>query len=302
MRSKLAIVCWISLSVISGCKVSTYQAVERSQEYPSESLHLKGVPGLAGAVPTAMVLGAAKAAGVVTRAPRHLWADLKTPVALSNKDDWAAILRKIEYVHSLVYDPVERALYPATATHGVDAPDDAGRATADDPLSLARRQMVSLKFRFQRVGGNAVVSEDAIGAGANGSRIEFAASLPAGVQRNWEIATERSYFDRVTDTESGRTFDTDRQTESAGVQFDGMASRLPGGFFRLQANLSVSAFERGLDRSVVTVPLDLDGWRGEWVKVFQFQTVSAGLRASFKGMGLNLNAGGDQVAVYARVD
>jgi hypothetical protein len=162
--------------------------------------------------------------------------------------------------------------------------------------------MVVTRFRFARVGAAANFDESTLSASAGGQYVDFQAMIPAGVRRSWVVASEKSFFEGVTNTETGNTVNTERRTEEAGIEFEGIAASLPGGNFRMNATLTVSAFTQSIDRSLITVPIDMDGARGRWLKIFQFRAISGGVVASLRGMGLRVNGSGDNIAVFVRVD
>lgn len=296
----------VCLLALSGCGGLMSPTPAGDEPFPLQSPDLARVPELAGLVPLPRVLTQARVAGVVLSAPDRLVRGYAYQIPCSPKDDWWAILQKVELATSSVYDAGQKRLMDPTATHPLDGPDEAGRATAGERLGLSTREIVRMRFRFARVGAgvgvNTAADKSLIEVSGGGNAIDFAAVIPAGVQRTWAVQSERTYFERITNTDSGETFETTRQTVPAGVDFTGMAGALPGGFFRMTATLSVSSFEADLNRTVVEVPLDIDARRGEWVKVFQFRAANANLRATLKEFGLNLTAGGEIVAVLVRVD
>jgi hypothetical protein len=223
-------------------------------------------------------------------------------VACSPKDRWIDVIRRIEFISNVVYDAETKEFREPVASHSIDQPDEAGRAQAPDVLSLASRQMVVLRVLFTRGGVRGTLDATTLDFGASGSYVQFNAKVPAGVRRRWSITSEREYYDQATDTQSGRVIPTQRRTTEAGVQVDCVSGVLPMGKCRLSGTLVVSSFDEGTAKSGVTVPLDLDGERGGWIKVFTFRTLSAGMTASFRKMGLKLSGGADEIDVYLRVD
>lgn len=229
--------------------------------------------------------------------------DHDTIIPVSPLDNWWSVIKKIEFTVNVTYDSTAKTFHEIVATHEVDGPDEAGRASVDRPLSLALREMVHLRFRFARAGAG-LQTDPSFALSASGEFIDFYAFLPAGVHRPWDVSTERSYYNQAvtTQTNSPNTINTERKTENAGVLFDGLAGTLPGGNFRLKATLEVSSFTGGLDKSKVKIPIDVDGRRGMWVKMFAFKAGSVGLVAKLRGLGLSINGSGDTVAVFVRVD
>jgi hypothetical protein len=140
--------------------------------------------------------------------------------------------------------------------------------------------------------------------GANGQVVEFGASIPAGVQASWSSSTERSYFAGLTSTATGETVETDRGAVTAGVDYSGVVGLLPGGLARVDGQLSVSSFvgSIGLDRSVVSIPIQADMPRGSWWSVFSLRQVDGSLRLAFERMGLKFGAGVSSVLVQVRVE
>lgn len=215
---------------------------------------------------------------------------------------WYDVCLAVERATGWIYDTDTKRFLAPAATHSVDTPDAAGRAETDRRLSLSRRQQITLRWRFARIAGN--VTED--GGGVNGQAIDFAASVPQGVFASWSVTQERSYYEGVTDPANPNADTVVRTTKrvvNAGLQYGGLAAVLPGGGCRLDGILSISTFT-GLstDRSVVNVPLQLDGERGKWMRVMVLNTGDAGIRMSFRALGLNLGASADRVVILARID
>jgi hypothetical protein len=107
------------------------------------------------------------------------------------------------------------------------------------------------------------------------------------------------------------------------VSYEGIAASLPGGDCRATGLLNVQAersyFEGVRDSSNpngsvvvetqrktvpagVSVPIDIDGPRRQWHRVFAFSAADVGLQASFRGLGTNFSIGGDRIGVFVRVD
>lgn len=292
---------------VLGCMGSMSPTPAGSDDYPLGSALLQGRSQLAGSVPLKVVLEHLVRAKVLAGAPWWLRADFGKPVEVAPVDSYWDILKKIEYTYGLVYNAESRTLVQPVATHSVDAPDAAGRLTnRETPLGWATRDMVWLRFRFVR--GSAGVSFDGsnLTIDAAGDYIDTANQVPAGVHKAWgNITSERGYTvgEVTTQTGSSQLIPTTRQSVQAGIQYDGIAAPLPGGKFRCESTLSVSTFDgTGLDRSVVSIPIDCDGERSKWHEVFRMYNLSANLTAAFRRLGLKLGASGETVRIFVRVD
>ena len=114
---------------------------------------------------------------------------------------------------------------------------------------------------------------------------------------------DRAYQEGITSPGVAvTTVATTRQSIQAGVQFSGLAARLPGGLFRLDGGLTVSSFiGSDTSRAVVSVPLQIDGERGKWLLVYRTRGAEGNVALAFKGH-IQASAGGSSVAVYVRVD
>lgn len=306
MTWKPVMSCLVLLWGLSGCMGSIYKARPGVEGWPSRLLELSASPELAGSVPVGEVLERARAAGVLASAPYHLIRDLDRKVPISPKHNWGEVIKTVEYVWQLSYDPKTRALFKPAATHGVDNPDEAGRLGSDEPLSLAAREMLRVAYRFGRVGGSLNVGgQSETGFDASGNYIDMGGSVPAGVRRPFENVSRQRVFQRVTNTESGRNTNTEIVTLEAGVILDSLVGSLPGGLFRVNTTLTVSAFTGGGDlpsSTEVVVPIEGDYPRGEWHLVTTFRAISGGVRASLEDIGLRLQAGGETIGVWVRVD
>jgi hypothetical protein len=208
----------------------------------------------------------------------------------------------VETTMGWVYDPPSKRFIRAAATHTVDEPDAFGRPTnTDQRASLERRGLVAMQFRFVKLTLGTQGRAD-LGAGFEFDR--YSVSGPEGVQRPWINDTEqRGYFQGTTQGLSTISVATTRETIEAGVQLTGMASRLPGNGFRLDGDLSISSFtDTGLDKAQVEVPLQIDGERGKWYRVFVGEGANASVGLALRRFRVDLSAAGSAVAVEVRVD
>jgi hypothetical protein len=142
---------------------------------------------------------------------------------------------------------------------------------------------------------------------AGASETKFFATVPDGVRASWVSATERSYFEGVRDpaspVASDRQVETARRTVEGGLRFDAICARLPGLGFRIDGNLEVSSFVgTGLDRAVVTFPIQLDGPRHEWVRTVVVCGRDASADVAFRQFGAELAGSGDFIELLVRVD
>jgi hypothetical protein len=233
--------------------------------------------------------------------PRELAGKLDFEFPCSSQDTWWDLVKRMESIFRLVYLSNTFTFVNSVATHPVDAPDAAGRATADSLLSLERREHVVINFRFVRYGASLDV-DTAFETGGN--YIDLSATLPAGVMKQYDVTAEREYFENFTSTETGQVTQGRREVVPAGVQFAGMAAGLPGGDFRMSGQFTVASFTgtTGRNRSNVSAPLELDGPRRRWLKVMNFRSANGSMKASFEGLGLSLGAGLDNIAVFIKVD
>jgi hypothetical protein len=213
----------------------------------------------------------------------------------------ADVIKCIELATSWVFDEKSISFYLPTATHSEDNPDTFGRATRPDRVPVDSRALVVVSFRFRRVSGGVSYQ----GANAGVTFTSFSASVPEGVVSSWSNSQSRSYFEGVTAVDAQRpgTIQTVRRTVDAGLQLDGVAARLPGGRYRLNARLEVSSFlGTGLDKALVRIPLDVDSICGSWDTVYRVYGADANATAAFHGQGLTFAATGDVVEVQVRVE
>jgi hypothetical protein len=232
------------------------------------------------------------------------------PVRASQVVAWSAqgtvrvrdAIAAVESAEGWVFDPTNKRFGVAQATHSVDSPDAFGRVSPGaDRAPLTRRGALSVSFRFRQLSAGL----QADGASLLGTLEEFSGTLPDGVRKSFEVTQERTYFNGVNTTGASTvvTVNTELQTRQAGMQFDVLAGRLPGMSFRLEGTLSVSAFSGSdLSRSVVSLPVDVDGKRGEWVHLCRIRGVDASVQALFKGFKVSGGGEVDGVDLEVRVD
>lgn len=222
-------------------------------------------------------------------------------VVVRPESNWAEVVSATERATDWVYDCVGKRFVGGSATHTIDSPDAAGRSVGGDRLSLDSRAQVSLRVRF--VTGAAGLSEAEIFG--SGQAIDFSGSVPAGVQASWGSSVERSYTSGIRDagSDNGTVVETSRSTVPAGVICNGLVGLLPGGRARIDAHLEVSSFVgNGLEKAAVTVPLQGDFPRWQWIPVMRLSQADARVRLAFADVGLNSSFGASVVVVYVRAD
>lgn len=286
---------------VSGCTAKTgltYRTAQQRGGYMSRFPRLQELFPLFGKVPLGQALDELRRRGLVKVTPPIVGIiDLDVEV----RSGWrvADVIRAIELAAGWIYDPDKLTFYHATATHSVDQPDSFGRPQSLDRVPLAARPVLSVAFRFRRIVGG--LSNDAVSAGGNETVMYL--SLPDGVRESVTSAQERSYFEGVTNTQSGRTVATTRRSVEAGVIVDLMAARLPGGYFRLDGHLEISSFTgEELNKSTVDLPLQMDGPRGQWVRCLVISGVSADAQLAFRRLGFTGALSGDALELSVRVE
>jgi len=222
----------------------------------------------------------------------------------------ADLIRTIEVRKGWVYDPTLKIFYVASATHLIDAPDGFGRVTSENPAPVTRRPMLSVQFRFRRVSAGAkagfggAFSGD-LGGNAGLTATTFSACLPEGVRKQIAVQSTRTYYEGVQSPEANDTpvVRTELKSVASGLSFDVLAARLPGELFRMQGDLSISAFVgTGLDQSTVQLPIEVDGPRHQWVSYIVIRGGDMGMDAAFRHFGVNLSGSADQIECQVRVD
>jgi len=220
------------------------------------------------------------------------------------------VIRAVETRMGWCYDPGTLAFYTASATHSVDEPDEFGRQRSPNPAPLVSRPILALSFRFQsQSGGVQVANGDPITGSASASGIgrTISFAVPDGVRKVWSDHVTRTYFEGVRDPASEgaitRQVETALRQVDAGITVEALAARLPGGGFRIDGQLTVASFTgSGLDQKTVTVPLQLDGPRGQWIQCFSSEGSDKSAQLGLNAFIATANVGGDNVFVLLRVD
>lgn len=218
------------------------------------------------------------------------------------------VIRALEIRMQWVYDPSSKAFYDARATHSVDNPDAFGRLSSDDPATLTRRPALALSFRFQnRSGGISASINGNVTAGATVGGVGRTVELVAldGVRTAWQDSESRTYFEGVRDPtgEADREVSTNLKSVASGVSVDVLAARLPGNGFRIDGTISFSSFTgEGLGQKTLSVPLQLDGPRHQWLQIFASEGSDRQLQAAMNPFTASGAFGQDSVFVLIRID
>lgn len=219
------------------------------------------------------------------------------------------VITAIESRMGWIYDAGTRRFYRTQATHTIDGPDSFGRATASDRAGLIPRPIIALSFRIVRGGLGATLAANGKwvwGASAAGAIREVSLSAPDGVQTEWADTTSRTYFEGVRDPEAGgqqRQVITSLRAVNAGTLVNVLASRLPNTSFRIDGSLRLSSFVGDtLGEQSLTIPLQMDGRRHEWILVFVSEGKDQSAELSVNSLRLHARAGNDTVAVWLRAD
>jgi hypothetical protein len=287
---------------LSGCWALTGRTYEKESprvDFSSVYPKLQKSVGGAGPVTLAALMGRLMALEIV----HHFPTDSAFPVGEMVLNDATRVIdaiAEIERAGGWVYDPQQKDFYPAGSTHDVDDPDSFGRPRASQRATLRARSEIPVAVRFRRVSASAVFDPAALGLGMGGTVVEL--SMPDGVRGESNQTSERSYFETVRDTESGRALPTTRRAVQSGVILSALAARLPGQLFRLTGRLEISSFVgNDLNRAVVTVPLELDAPRGEWHRVYLMRGGNLNVQMAFQQFGFDLLASGEAVDVSVMV-
>lgn len=218
------------------------------------------------------------------------------------------IIRAVEVRMGWVYDPGTMRFYEAAASHTLDKPDEFGRITNRvDPVSLARRPIIAVSFRFIR-GSAGVVGHASSGWTASGSAetservISF--SVPDGVQKTWERVETRTYYDGTTTATASNPVTTNTLKQmSAGLTVSLLAARLPGDAFRMDGTFTVSSFTgQNLNQDSFSIPIQIDGPRHQWAQVFASEGNDKSLSVGINRFIADGALGGDNVYVLVRAD
>jgi len=292
--------------LLSGCWAavgSTYKSEGSRGDYTSLHPELQEVVPAVGRLPVGVVLLYLAKRGVALGQPPIEAIPNDTIDTSSGSVTVSDCIRQIELAFNWVYEPSTKRFYRAWATHSVDSPDAFGRPAVEGSRApLERRPLLSVGFRFRRLDLGLVSHPSGASAGIN--LTELAATIPDGVRGEWDSVEERGYFNGITGAGNVQTtVATTRQTVDAGVQFSALAARLPGSCFRIDGALVISTFVgSGLDRSTLTVPLQLDGPRGEWVRAFIVRGGEGSASAALRGLGFQLSASASAVELSVKVD
>lgn len=289
----------LSVSCVPMDAISPTTESVSSSQFPTGKL--AEVAQLQGQIPLREVLRQMQIVGILSAYP-PIRDDEQRTISVGRDTTWWSVVTVVEGMMGWVYEVDSKMFQRANATSTVDAGDSAGRlGVGGDRLALEPRRMVRISFRFVR----GTISGGSVDLGINAAAqiIQFDAWLPAGVSQTWSSVSERAYFEAAASVDSDRSLPTTRRVVPAGVQYEGVAAVLPGGFCRVDAKLSVSSFLSGLgaERAVVDVPIQADGLRGTWVRVFQLTGADANVRASLRDLGFQLQGGADCVVVFIRV-
>lgn len=212
------------------------------------------------------------------------------------------MINLIELKTGWIYDSNALRFLPARATHSADAPDTFGAPAADSVVSREPRPIVALGVRFRRVSANAQNFGGSFGADGGVVLQHFEASIPEGVQALWSSGQERGFFEGVTSTEGSSQVNTVRRVVTSGLDVTALVARLPGGSARIDGQLSISSFEGGSpDRTVLSVPMQIDGPRNEWLPIVRLRGLDGRAVLALKGVGIQLGGGVSDVLVEVRV-
>lgn len=284
--SKLVILLLMAWSMIlPGCMAqSLYQKTESNSSIASEKLGRR--LAVSGLLPVAEVLNYLQEEKLLQSFPGKA-GDAQIAVMPGSKAE--AVIAEVERVQGWLYDCESQRFVVAYATHPIDNPDTMGRLTHDEPADRSPRLSVAFRIRFVGFTGN--LSTQQLGAG--GSYLEFGASVPCGVNSTWSSQQERSYYTGIKNTQTGDNVQTDRSAVSSGVMYSGVGAYLPGMLSRLTGSLSISSFVGdGLDRNTIDIPVNYDGPRRQWVKLFELRQLDASAQITFRNLGLRSILGG----------
>lgn len=293
--------------LLSGCSViggRTYESGPRPADTSLGFPALLKPAELSGGVPALRALDSLRDQGLVLEYPPGLL--LSETLVVRSGVRWLDVVSEVERVMGWVYDPQLKRFFNAMATHPVDAPDAFGRVQAGVAVDRGARPMFALGLRFVRVSGSLADRGAQLGAVLS----EFHASVPDGVQASWQSVQERSYMEGIQQSTTqgpGGIVQTSRRTVNAGLSVQALASRLPGSKFRVQGTLEISSFTgETMDKASVSVPLELDGPRYQWIKVLSISGADLGVSALWRHFGLSgktvlgASASGDYLQLWIR--
>ena len=296
----------ILLLSLVGCtqSTSTYATPPARENYESRFPFLDQPFPVQGSVPLFRVLQELEAKEWVLWHP-HERADLVQAFQAQGVVRVRDLISAIETAEGWTFDPGTKRFCVAVATHPIDQPDAFGRkAPGVAGAETSTRGSVSIEFRFRSV--NLGLSAGSGGGVNSGATLEeFAGSIPEGVQADWSSTTERSYFNGVESTVglSNTVVNTNRETVQAGLQFSALAARLPGQNFRVTGTLQVSTFSgSGLDRNVISLPVQADAKLNTWVRLVRIRGADATVQAVWKHFNGTIGASADAIDLEIRVE
>lgn len=294
------LVMWLVIGT-SGCSVthgSTYRAERIFDDSEHRYPFLTAPAGVYGEVPVWWALHNLEERGVVKRYPKNSNALAEK---IQGREDMTVreAVYQIEQVARWVFDPETQSFFVATATHTIEDPDSFGRPMGEI-VDRQPRAAVVFCIRFRALTGSA----SRFGLTGSFASTYFWGSIAEGVHESWSKNTERSFINKVQDTESGRTVETEREVVTAGLSLQGIAARLPGGMCRVDGRLNISSFVGGTsDRSTVDTPLQIDGPRGVWIPILRVQSGDIGGGVEFDAIrDFAPSASADAIEVAVKVE
>lgn len=257
-------------------------------------------PVIGGEIPLAIILQHLKTSGALTNWP-PIDPDHPAIFNIAKGSRLADLVFGVERQTGWIYDPASRSFQTAYATSTVDSPDHAGRVSSTDRLDLKVRRMIAVAVAIGDIRSDLFVtrwSDLTAGVGASARMWRF--STPAGVRGEWNSGEERGYSEGVVLQGNNAAVATTRSTAQSGFIVRGLASALPGGWARADLELELSAFtsSTGLDRRVITMPMQLDLPAGIFVRVGAIDSASIDLR----GGPFRLDLTGAQATIWLRID
>lgn len=309
MNCKVAIM-W--MACLSGCTVpagSTYRTGAVVAESSSLIPEAEVAVGALGALEVPALLGILIKREIVVGYPA---ADLQGPPLVCGRETRVKdVVRAVEVRMGWIYDPARKRFYRAIPTHSIDQPDSFGRiGNLTNPAELEPRPVLALAFRLiKRSAGLSGQLGDVNTAGVNGAKEYRVVTVAAidGVQLDWADSSSHSYYNGVVDPSNGsanRLVNTDLRTVSAGVSIHCIAARMPGDLFRIDGQLTLSAFNgQGIGgQDTITVPLQMDGPRHRWLRLFCSEGNDGAFKATLTKSEGSASVGADCIWVEVRAD
>lgn len=299
--TSLILVFWLVGCQTSTLTYTTHRAVD---DFESRYPFLDRPFPVVGSVPLFEVLQELEAKELVLYHPAQ-GAVLTTSYQAQGVVRVRDLIAAIETAEGWTFDPATKRFEVAVATHPMDQPDAFGRrGPGVAGVERTARGSVSVEFRFRSVNLGASIGS---GSGLNGSATleEFAGSIPEGVQAQWSSTEERSYFEGIESPQgvSGVVVNTQRQTVEAGLEFSALAARLPGQNFRVTGSLQISTFDgTGLDRNVISLPVQADAKLNTWVRLVRIRGADATAQAVWKHFNGNVGLTADAIDLEIRVE